>query len=99
MKTRTTRFTLDLDPTLQRALKTAAARRGTTMRRYCIGAIERELAQDEIASLRPNPVSRQWLDRLAALRQEIFNGKKVKGDSAALLRELREERSQYLDPA
>jgi hypothetical protein len=40
------RLTLDLDPSLHGKLKVLAARKGTTMRRYCIEAIEHRIAEE-----------------------------------------------------
>ncbi len=47
MKSKTKRLTLDLDPSFQRRLKVVAALRGISMRRLCLGAIEKELAIHE----------------------------------------------------
>ncbi len=40
------RLTIDLDPQLHGRLKVIAARKGTTMRRYCLQALERQLAEE-----------------------------------------------------
>ena len=47
MKDERKRFTLDLDPSFQRRLKVIAALKGISMRRYCLAAIEKELATDD----------------------------------------------------
>ena len=47
MQTQKKRLTLDLDPPVQRRLKAVAALKGISMRRYCLTAIDRELARDE----------------------------------------------------
>ena len=86
------RLTLDLDPTFQRRLKAIAALKGVSMRRYCQDAIDRELTKDEGNGmgglLSPKPDH----ELFAELRQEIFGGRRLPGNSADLLREAREVR-------
>lgn len=48
MQAKKKRLTLDMDPAFQRRLKATAALKGISMRRYCLTAIEGELAKDEI---------------------------------------------------
>jgi hypothetical protein len=59
-----TRFTLDLEPELHGRLKVVAARKGTTMRRYCLEAIERQMAQEpqEYLSSETDPVLAELWD-------------------------------------
>jgi predicted transcriptional regulator len=45
------RLTIDLEPALHGRLKVVAARRRTTMRRYCVEAIESRLAEEPAAYL------------------------------------------------
>lgn len=40
------RLTLDLPPELHTRLKVVSARRGTTMREYCVDAIEHKLSDE-----------------------------------------------------
>ena len=47
MEAKRKRLTLDLDPPVQRRLKTIAAIKGISMRQYCLTAITRELSKDE----------------------------------------------------
>ena len=94
MSGKRTRFTLDLDPMFQRRLKVMAALKGTTMRQYCIAAVERELDNDEAAGARSLPFGEEALDRLASLRDEVFGGRRVPDDSVELIREAREARSR-----
>jgi len=51
MATERARLTLDLDPAFHTRLKVVSVRKGTTMRDYCIEAIEQKLAQEPIESL------------------------------------------------
>ena len=90
MEAKKKRFTLDLDLVFQRRLKVIAALKGTSMRRYCLAAIERELAKDEANGIRALPFGDEALSRLASLQDEVFQGRQVPGDSADLVREARE---------
>jgi len=46
MVTERARLTLDLDPELHGRLKVIAARKRTTMRQYCVEAIEHRIAEE-----------------------------------------------------
>ena len=90
MEDKRQRFTLDLEPELKQRLKAAAARKGVSMRHYCQTAIEKELAGDEADEAgRPDFA----IERLLALKDEIFQGRKLPGDSAEFIREARESRA------
>jgi len=88
-----TRFTLDMVPGFQRRLKVTAALKGVTMREYCLAAIEKELARDEVQGMTTLPFGHEALDRLAALQTEVFKGRTLPGDSAELIREARASRA------
>ncbi len=87
------RFTLDLEPEMQRRLKIAAVVKGISMRRYCLDAIEHQLTSEEVSS-EPNGTEKRSLLRMTKLRDEIFGRVPLEGDSADLIRESREERSE-----
>lgn len=89
MEPKKKRLTLDLEPTFQRRLKALAALKGISMRRYCLTAIEGELAKDEAQGATSLPFGEEVLDRLAALQAEVFKGRTLPGDSAELIREAR----------
>lgn len=91
------RFTLDLDPEFQKRLKVAAALKGISMRQYCVTAIEAELAQEHEAAIQGPGLTEDGLDRLTALRDQIFGSKVLPGDSADLIREERELRTRELE--
>jgi hypothetical protein len=88
------RLTIDLDPPVQRRLKVIAALKGISMRRYCLTAIEKELAQDEAEEAKALPFGEEALNRLSSLQAEIFGGQQVPGDSAELIREARAARAK-----
>ena len=86
-------LTLDMDPPVQRRLKVIAALKGISMRQYCQTAIDKDLAKDEAAGVLDLPFGHEALDRLDALREEIFGDKILSGDSVEFIREARESRS------
>jgi hypothetical protein len=92
MESKRKRFTLDLDPPVQRRLKVIAALKGISMRQYCLVAVEKELAKDEATGAKSLPFGQEALDRLASLQAEVFGGRKLAGDSAQLIREARQSR-------
>ena len=92
MEIKRKRLTLDLDPNFQRRLKAIAALKGVSMRRYCQDAIDRELSRDEANGMGGLLSDRPDHELFAELRQEIFGGKPLPGDSTDLIREAREIR-------
>ena len=90
MQVKKKRLTLDLDPPVQRRLKSVAALKGVSMRRYCLAAIDRELARDEAAGALAGSFN---IERLVALQEEAFGDKVLPGDGAEFIREAREARS------
>ena len=89
MQTQKKRLTLDLDPPVQRRLKAVAALKGISMRRYCLTAIDRELARDEANGTLTGSFN---IERLVALQEEAFGDKVLPGDAAEDIREARESR-------
>ena len=90
------RFTLDMTPELRTRLKIAAARRGVTMRRYSLSAIERQLEREEIAVLAPAGFDSDAVARARSLQKAVFGERRLAGDSTDLIREAREERLKHL---
>ena len=97
MPTPKKRFTLDLEPEMQIKLKVAAALKGVSMREYCVTAIVSELDRDKTADLRKPGLTEEGLDRITALRDKIFGGDMLPGDSTDIIREERELRSKELE--
>lgn len=93
MNAKKKRLTLDLDPPLQRRLKAVAALKGISMRQYCQAALDKELTRDEARELTALPFGQDALDRLAALQNQVFQGRTLPGDSAELIREVRTQRA------
>ena len=88
------RLTLELDPDLRQRLEAAAALKGVSMSRYCLSAIDRELANDEANGAPGRGIDREAVERLAARRKELFGGKPLPGNGADLIREAREIRER-----
>ena len=87
------RLTLDLDATLQRRLKVAAAIKGVSMRAYCQAAIENALEREEGQALAPLPFGPDAVARLRALQSKAPGGGPFPGDSTEFIRAAREQRS------
>lgn len=92
MEAKRKRLTLDLNPTFQRRLKGIAALKGVSMRAYCQAAIDRELTRDEANGMAGLLSERPDHELFAELRQEIFEGKALPGNSADLIQETRDIR-------
>ena len=98
MQAKRKRLTLDMDPMVQRRLKAVAALKGVSMRQYCLAAIGKELTKDEANGVLPGRgIDREAIERLAALRDELFGGKPLPGSGADLIREAREIRAAQLE--
>lgn len=97
MQAKKKRLTLDMDPAFQRRLKATAALRGVSMRQYCLGAIGKELDKDELHD--GDAIQPQELDsvRFARIRKEVFQGRKLPGNSVDILRKAREIRNSQMD--
>ena len=91
------RFTLDMDPEVQIRLKVAAALKRVSMRRYCLDAIEKELAKEDIPPAESPGMTEESFESLLSLRDEIFQGRTLHGDSTELIREARELRDKDLE--
>jgi len=90
------RFTLDMTPELRMRLKIAAARRGVTMRRYSISAIERQLEEEGISVLAPAGFDSDAVAGARSLQKAVFGERRLAEDSTDLIREAREERLKQL---
>lgn len=94
MEGRKKRFTLDLDPLLQRRMKVVAALKGISMRQFCVAAIEKELARDDAEGARSLPFGEEALDKLAFHQAEVFRGRQVEQESTELIRQARMARTK-----
>ncbi|MBI2918510.1 MAG: hypothetical protein HYY01_11025 [Chloroflexi bacterium] len=83
------RFTLDMAPELRMRLKIAAARRGITMRQYCLGAIQHQLDREEVGVFASGAFNREAIDNARSLRDSVFGDRRLADDSAELIRQVR----------
>ena len=67
------------------------------MRRYCLDAIERELAKEDLGPNAPTSFNLEAFNRLVALGDEIFQGRESHTDSVELIREAREIRMKDVE--
>ena len=92
----TSRFTLDMNPDLRTHLKIASARKGITMRRYCLSAIEHQLAREELAVLASGNFDLEAVEKAKALQKSVFGGRRISNESAELIQQARKERMSEL---
>ena len=96
METGNNQLVLDLEPEVERRLEKAAAVKGVSVRRYCLSAIDRELARDEANGAGDALAAKPDHETFAELRRKIFKGKPLPGNSVDLLREARETRDAQM---
>lgn len=89
----TSRFTLDMTPELRTRLKIAAARKGITMRRYALSAIEQQLAREDPGVLASGNFDLTTVDKAKALQASVFREKRLPDESVEIIRQAREERT------
>ena len=99
MQAKKKRLTLDVDPMFQRRLKAVAALKGISMRQYCLAAIDRELAKDEVAEKKDVRDDVPLSERFEKVHREVFGDRVLPGNSADLLREARAIRDAELEAA
>lgn len=95
------RLMIDISPGLRRRIKIAAAQRDISIREYIERILEETVPEVEVSleERQPHSMSRESLERLLQLREQIKQnhpGQKFE-DSTELIRQMREERSKYLE--
>ena len=68
MKQQTVRLSIDVTPVLRKRLKIAATIRGTSLREYCLKAIENCLETDELAEKRTQGLTSAQLSAKTFIR-------------------------------
>ena len=91
------RVVLDMDREAARRLAAAADFKGVSVRRYCLSAIDKELARDEANGAGDRPARRFSFAKLEASRDKILGDRVFPGNSVDLLREAREIREEQMD--
>lgn len=94
---------IDISPALRRRLKQAAATRDLSVETYVEEALEKVVAEEEIGTVKQEqhdhrPISKETVEGLLRLREQIRQNHpgEVFEDSTEIVRQMREERSQYL---
>ena len=94
------RLMIDISPELRRRIKIAAAQKDLSIREYVEDILDQAVPSEEshIKNRQPRPVSRESLQRLLRTREQIKQGRQGQPftDSTELIRQMREERSEYL---
>ena len=94
------RITIDISPELRRRIKVAASQRDTSISEY-LGGILEENVPDEINLVEQNthPVPSDILEEVDRIHERVLRESKghIFEDSAEVLRQQREERTQYLE--
>ena len=83
------RITIAIDEQTEKRIRTASARKGKSVERYCTEAIFKELDSEVSAP-------QFSFEELFALSDEILQGRRSSTDSAELIREAQEERHRNL---
>lgn len=94
------RITIDISPELRRRIKVAASQRDLSISEY-LGDILEENVPDEINLVEQNthPVPSDILEEVDRIHERVLRESKghIFEDSAEVLRQQREERTQYLE--
>ena len=94
------RLMIDISPELRRRIKIAAAQKDLSIREYVEDILEKVVPPEKatIEKRVPRPVSRESLQRLLRTREQIIEERQGQPftDSTELIRQMREERSEYL---
>ena len=92
---------LSVDAETNERLEAAAILEGVSVSEFCRDIVEVELHYAEVGDRRRRvkPLSRETLDRFDATRKKIMGGKKFPGNSADVIREMREERALQIERA
>lgn len=94
------RITFDVSPELRRRIKVAAAQNNASIGEYLGHIIERAIPEEpQKMEQERRPITRKSSERLHKLREKILedrNGEKFE-DSTEMIRQMREDRAQYLE--
>lgn len=90
-------LTLTIDVSLSEQIEQAAAREGIAVERYCVKAIEDELAKDGQAVPVREPKGNRSISDIIAWRNRTFGDRVFARDSVDYIREAREIRNVQMD--
>lgn len=90
------RLMIDISPELRRRIKVAAAQRDLSMREYVEQLLEAAVPEEARAPEQGrHPMTRERFEQLLKAREAINQGQTF-SDSVEIIRQMREERSEYL---
>jgi hypothetical protein len=90
---------VDINPDLQHRIEVAATERDLSIKEYLEGLLERIVPRNiGAAKQERHPITREAFEGILRLREQIKKDHpgQVFDDSTELIRQMREERSQYL---
>ncbi len=93
------RLMIDINPELRRRIKIAAAQKDLSIREYIEQILERAVpGEGQLPQREPRRVTQEAIDRLRQVREQIRKKypNTVFTDSAEIVRQMRDERSEYL---
>lgn len=90
-------LTLTIDVSLSEQIEQAAAGEGVGVERYCVKAIEDELAKDSQTVPVEKPKGKRSIRDVIAWRNETFGDRVFARDSVDYIREAREIRNVQMD--
>ena len=94
------RLMIDISPELRRRIKIAAAQKDLSIREYVEDILDQAVPPEEanMEKREHRPVSQESLQRLLRTREQIIQERQGEPftDSTELIRQMREERSEYL---
>ena len=95
------RITISVDAETNARLEATAAEEGVSVSELCREIVEVELYYAEVGERRRRgkPLTRETLERFYARRKELMGDKKFPGNSADVIREMREERALQIERA
>ena len=94
------RLIIDISPELRRRIKIAAAQKDLSIREYIEQILEQAVPPEEasVPQREPRPVTRESIEKLLQARESMIQKREGRPslDSTEIIRQMREERSQYL---
>lgn len=94
------RLIIDISPELRRRIKIAAAQKDLSIREYIEQILEQAVPPEEasVPQREPRPVTRESIEKLLQARERMIQKREGRPslDSTEIIRQMREERSQYL---
>ena len=93
MNSKKSRLVLEVEPEFKGRLQEAASAKGMSMSKYCMSAIDKEMAKDRADDLPP----RMTIEDLIARQKRVYGDRVLPGSSVDLIHEAREERDQQME--